>query len=197
MVLLALSLPCPAGAQEPPPLPLPARPVSTSVDRVVDKLEKERADPCRSAIEQGRPCFPSSTERRKPDASVRESLLVPLPDGPSPGRPPTVAEMGPHRPGPQSTLIALGGFDPGCAIKAVRKILQGRSDVFYIYLVRDKQGERAAMYSERQDPATFQGEIELVGRFRGECEALQAFRRAERKVRDAKEPELSLPHAQP
>jgi hypothetical protein len=158
------------------------------MERVVERLEAERTAPCRRALEQGRPCFPAATERRKPDASVRESLGVPLnPEGPSPNRPPTVAEMGPHRPGPQSTAVPLVGFDPGCALKAVRNALKGKSDVFYIYRVRDVQGERAAMYTERLDPRTFQGDLELVGRFKGECEALQEFRRVERQVREAKE----------
>jgi hypothetical protein len=37
-----------------------------------------------------------------------------------------------------------------------------------------------ALYDSRQNAATFQGEMELLGTFTGECDAIAALRHAER-----------------
>ena len=59
------------------PLPQsPPRPVSDSVDRVVERMEAERNDPCLLAKSQNVPCFPARTDLNGPTASVREGLGI-------------------------------------------------------------------------------------------------------------------------
>ncbi|HEX9204148.1 MAG TPA: hypothetical protein VF964_09310, partial [Vicinamibacteria bacterium] len=78
------------AAEDPPPTTLPPRPIRDSIEKVVERLEKEREDPCRKTVAEGKPCFPASTSVKGPEASVREALGVLLPDtAPSPDRPPT------------------------------------------------------------------------------------------------------------
>ncbi len=186
----ASPIPDTEAIDRPPPGALAA-----SVSRVVERLEAERSAPCLRAQEEGRPCFPSEVQQRRPDASVRDSLSIPLPpDVPSPGRPPTVDELRQFRPKPRSAGVTLATFDPGCVAKMVSKVLQGKSDVYYVYRLRDVQGERIALYPQSLDAKTFQGELELVGRFRGECEAVRVVRREERKLRARSDPRsLALP----
>src|SRR5947209_7539003 len=62
------------AAEDPPPTTLPPHPISDSIEKVVERLEKERADPCRKTVAEGKPCFPVSTIIRGPETSVRESL---------------------------------------------------------------------------------------------------------------------------
>jgi hypothetical protein len=171
----------PARAEDPPP-PSP-RPISGSVDRVVDKLEEERKGPCRKAIEEGVPCFPVSTEIQGPKVSVRDSLgdLGPA-KATSPDRPPTRDDMDAFRPGPIGTVMNFATLDPGCVGKSVLKSLQGKNDVYYLYRVRDVHGERVVLHDRRLNAITYQGDLEFLGRFEGECEALAAYRRQERRL---------------
>jgi hypothetical protein len=174
-----------AAAPSPTPSPSPSPTITESMERVVDRLEALRQDPCLEALRKGRPCFPASTGLPGgPTASVRESLgqLGPA-EAWSPDRPPTVAEMGPYRPGTPSRgtpNIASVSFDPVCAGKAVLKMLKGKNNTYYLYRIRGPQGERVGLYDSRQNAATFQGEMELLGTFHGECEAIAALRHAER-----------------
>lgn len=176
------ALQAPARAEGPPPSPSP-RPITESVDRVVKKFEDEREDPCRKAVEEGRPCFPVSTTVRGPEYSVRDSLRLPdtQKDKPAPGGAPSVAEMGPYRPGGRTVVAPLVKFDPGCVAKGILKSLKGKNDVYYLYHLRDILGERVVLYDRRIEAATFQGDLELLGRFEGECAALAAFRHEELK----------------
>jgi len=171
-----------AQAQEgPPPTTLPARPITESVDRVIQRLEEEGKDPCLKSIEKGVPCFPV-TVNRGPEISVRDSLKDLGPSGkPSPNRPPTKDDMAKLRPGPASTVVPLVTFDPGCLAKSALRRLKGKNDVFYLYRMRDIHGERLALLDRRMDAARFQGELEFLGKFDGECDALAAYRREERK----------------
>jgi hypothetical protein len=170
------------AADDPPPTTLPPRPISDSIERVVRRLEEERKEACRRATEAGVPCFPVSTEATKPEVSVRDSLrdLGP-PSKPSPNRPPTLDELKGYRPGPVAEVVPLVTFDPGCVGKSALKRLKGKNDTYYLYRVRDVHGERVALYDRRLDAATFQGALEFLGRFEGECAAVAAFRREERK----------------
>lgn len=173
----------PAGAaDDPPPATLPPRPLTDSIERVVQRLEEERKDACRRAVEAGVPCFPVSTEVSKPEVSVRDSLrdLGPA-SKPSPHRPPTLDEMKNYRPGPAGEVVPFLKFDPGCVGKSALKRLKGKNDTYYLYRVRDVHGERVALYDRRLDASTFQGALEFLGRFDGECEALAAYRREDRK----------------
>ena len=160
-------------------------------------MEDDRENPCRKAAEQGRPCFPVSTTVRGPEYSVRDSLAVLGPrDSPAPGTPPTAAEMAPYRPGSKALPIPLVKFDPGCVAKAVLKSLKGKNDVYFLYRLRDTQGERIALYDRRLEAATFQGELEFLGEFHGECDALSAYRHEELK-RAPRRPPLPRPSATP
>ena len=101
---------------------------------------------------------------------------------PAPGGAPTVAEMGPYRPGPESTVAPLVRFDPGCVGKSFLKSLKGKNDTYYLYRLRDRQGDRVEMTDHKLDVATFQGEIEFLGRFDGECDAVAAYRREQARL---------------
>jgi hypothetical protein len=163
-----------APADEPPPTTLPSRPLSDSIERVVGRLEEERKAPCRKVAE-GVPCFPVSIEVSRPadSISVRDSLR----------------DLGP--PGKPSSRPASGfTFDPGCVGKSLLKRLKGKNDTYYLYRVRDVQGERVALYDHRLEAATFQGALEFLGQFDGECEALAAYRREDRTTG----PPQPLPH---
>jgi hypothetical protein len=169
----------------PSPSPRPAqspRPIAESVERVIDRLEAERRDPCLGAREEGVPCFPVETSREGPTASVREGLG--LPDGkagkPGPDRPPTRDEMGPYRPMPPSPAVSVT-FDPGCVGKSIWKGLRGKNDTYFLYRLRDVNGTRVVLYDHRIDAARFQGEAELLGEFKGECDALAAYERERRR----------------
>jgi len=166
------------------PLPSPSpRPIRDSVERVVQRLEEEKKDPCRRARAEGKPCFPISTVIRGPEISVRDSLRELLPaDGPSPNRPPTAAEMAPFRPGPGGQVIPIVTFDPGCVAKSALKKLKGKNDVYYLYRLKDAHGERVALYERPLDVARFQGAVEFLGRFDNECDALAAYRREHRRT---------------
>ena len=185
-ILLAsvlLAFPAAALAQD-RPLPSPSpRPISESVEPVVERMEKERTDPCAKAKAEGRPCFPVTTTIKGPEYSVRRSLgIIGDKEKPAPGTPPTTNEMKEYRPGTQ-TPIAGFSFDPGCMAKSILKSLKGKNDVYYLYVVRDTHGERAALYDRKLDPATFQGELAFLGRFEGECDALAAYRHEDLKLR--------------
>ena len=183
------------GQDRPLPSPSP-RPVSESVERVVEKMEKERADPCIAAKAEGRPCFPVSTTIRGEEYSVRKSLGLPDTEKskPAAGGAPTVSEMGPYRPGSKATPINVVSFDPGCVLKGILKSLKGKNDTYYLYRVRDTHGERVALYDRKLDATTFQGEVAFLGKFEGECDALAAYRREERKLAP---PGPTMPGPQP
>ncbi len=82
--------------------------------------------------------------------------------------------------------MILGSFDPTCVGKSVLKSLKGKNDTYYLYRLRDVAGERVALYDRRLDSATFQGALELLGRFDGECKALAAYRREDRRTAAAR-----------
>jgi hypothetical protein len=197
-ILLASMLLAPVSAlaqDRPPTSPTPSpspsaspspsyRTVRESVEPVVERMEKERTDPCWRAREEGRPCFPV-TVIRGPEYSVRGSLGIlddKDKDKPAPGTPPTTAEMREYRPGSQ-TPVAGFSFDAGCVGKSILKGLKGKNDVYYLYVVRDTHGERAEMYDRKLDPATFQGDLTFLGRFEGECDAVKAWRHEEQRLR--------------
>ena len=165
------------------PLPLASpRPISDSIDRVVARIEAERNDPCLGARNEGVPCFPAETTSEGPTASVRESLGLPGPPlKPTPDRPPTREEMEPYRPMPPKPAVSVT-FDPGCVGKSILKGLRGKNDTYYLYRFRDTNGVRVALYDHRIDAKTFQGEVEFLGEFRGECAAVDAYEQERRKL---------------
>jgi hypothetical protein len=174
----------PPAADDAPPAARPSRPIGESADRLVRKLDDDRKAPCGKATE-GVPCFPVSIERSGPEwtISVRDSLDDLGPSGKtSPNRPPTKEEMRAFRPGSAGLVIPFATFDPGCVGKSALKRLKGKNDTYYLYRVRDVQGERVALYAHRLEAATFQGSLEFLGRFEGECKALSAYKHEERKT---------------
>ncbi len=76
--------------------------------------------------------------------------------------------------------------DPVCAARSLVKLLRGRNDIYYVYRIVDSFGPRAAMYEKPIDPEAYARapgvSYELIGKFRGECEALRAYRKALRDV---------------
>jgi hypothetical protein len=66
-------------------------------------------------------------------------------------------------------------FDPVCVAKSAIKALKGRNDVYYLYRVRVPNGEHVELRQERLDPKALQGNVEFLGRFTGECDALAAY----------------------
>jgi len=147
-------------------------------------MEDAREDPCLKAAQEGKPCFPVETRVKGEEYSVRKSLGLPDPqkEKPAPGSAPTVAEMGPYRPGLKAVPINIFSFDPGCVAKGILKSLKGKNDTYYLYRVRDTQGERVALYDRKLVAETFQGELAFLGRFDGECDALAAYRRESAKL---------------
>ncbi len=90
--------------------------------------------------------------------------------------------MGAFRPGPTATLMNFVTFDPGCVGKSLLKSLKEKNDTYYLYRVRDVQGERIVLQDRRLNALTYQGDLEFLGRFDGECNALAAYRREDRKL---------------
>jgi hypothetical protein len=147
-------------------------------------MQEERSEACRRAAEQGVPCFPVSVEVPEPEYSVAASLRdLRFDQSPAPSRPPTHRELLSSQPG--TILPTTGGFDPICAAKALIKGVKGKKDVYYLYRVGDRTGERPILTDRPLDPAAFEGvaefRFELVERIEGECKAIAAYRRAERE----------------
>ena len=180
---LALAALLQAAAPSPQPSPSPSpRRIADSVEKVVERLEAERKDPCLKAARENVPCFPARTERKGYDASVRQSLGLPdpSPDKPTPGSP-TRDEMDEHRTVQMSKPAVSVTIDPVCAVKSGLKKLRGRNDKYFLYRVRDVHGERVVLLDRRMDASRFQGEVAFLGEFNGECEAQAAYRREQRR----------------
>jgi hypothetical protein len=150
------------------------------VEPVLDKMEAER---CRRARELGIPCFPIDVEPPPPDASVREMFEEYRPGAKLPRRP-APPEWSENRPMP-APFLELGHFDPGCALKNVVRAIKGQANTFYLYRMRDRYGLRVGLTDRKIEAASFQGELEFLGRFDGICDALAAYRKEDRKVREA------------
>lgn len=182
----------PLRAEEPWPVPSPgpgsnpAPSILLSVQRAVDELPPESEPPCKEADHQGVPCFPARVEAAGTRYSVADSLRRIESRGPRPPGPPTVPEMQPHGQSPRGATATLIQGDPVCAARSLLKALKRRNDTYYVYRVSDPLGSRAAMYEKPIDPETYATapgvSYDLVGKFKGECEALRAYRDALRAV---------------
>ena len=69
-----------------------------------------------------------------------------------------------------------------CIGKSALKKLKGKNDTYYLYRLRDVHGERVVLFDHRLDASRFQGDIAFLGKFDGECEALVAYRREQRRT---------------
>jgi hypothetical protein len=169
--------------QAPSPSPSPSpRPIRDTAEQVIDRMEAERRDPCLKAARENVPCFPVKTEERGFDASVRQGLGLPdAPLKPTPGGAPTIGEMDPyrHHPGQSAASVTI---DPVCVGKSVLKRLKGRVDTYYLYRIRDVHGDRVALFDHKLDAKTVQGDVAFLGKFEGECEAQNAYRREQRRT---------------
>jgi len=176
--------PRPSDAAEPRPSPTPAATLFGSVDGAVDRFLRAR-QPCPEDAGRHVPCFPVEVVRRAPDASVEESLgELGSENAPSPGRPPSTAELrgqGPETLHPPGTLV---GTDPVCTAKRLWRWIRGRGDTYYVYRVVEPSGERMALYDHplaaEDFSATPDVSFEFLGQYGGECAAVAAYRRAAR-----------------
>lgn len=185
--LICLALAASAMGEEPPAPTPPERPIAASVDRLLKRLEEKWKEPCRQALADDVPCFPVTVERDAPEYSVAQSLRDFVPDdSPSPSRPPTLTEIAPYRPGPVRPMATFLKVDPTCVAKSALKKLKGKNDVYYLYRLKDRRGERPVLTERPLDPATYSAlpdlHYELLGKFDGECEAVAAYRRIERGI---------------
>jgi hypothetical protein len=94
--------------------------------------------------------------------------------------------MAPYRPGPVGPVGNFFTVDPTCVAKSAIKKLKGRNDVYYLYRLEDRTGERPVLTDRPLDPAAYAAlpeiHYELLGKFTGECEAVAAYRRIERGI---------------
>ena len=164
------------------PSPSP-RPITESVEKVIDRVEAERKDPCLKAARENVPCFPVKTEEKRFDASVRESLGLPdPPDKPTPG-------SSAHAGGDEGLATGIDHAHGRCdrrsrsaSASRCSRSCGAKNDTYYLYRVRDVHGERVLLYDHKLDASRFQGDIAFLGKFDGECEALVAYRREQRRA---------------
>ena len=185
-LFIALASRVDAGDPAPTPSPTPAPSLLASVKRAVDALAWK--PPCQAAEHDGVPCFPSDVEKAEDRYSVAESLKHIALDGPRPDGPPTGPEMLGRLQGnaPGRATLPMVAFDPGCAARSLAKWFKGKNDTYYVYRIVDAFGPRAAMYEKPIAPETYARapavSYELLGEYKGECDALAAYRRALRGV---------------
>lgn len=87
-----------------------------------------------------------------------------------------------HLSGTPPPALTFLSVDPVCTGKSILKSLKGKNDVYYLYQVTDRSGQRMALYDHLLKPETYLNvpgvTFEFLGRFDGECEAVAAYRRA-------------------
>jgi hypothetical protein len=173
-------------APSPSPSPRRARPIRRSIDRQVEAVVRAHLRPCEAAWRQGVPCFPVSVEQEGPRFSVKEALRSYRPDGsPAPGVP-TNAEMQRQMSG--APLSPSGGvsFDPACTAKSLVRQIKGRPNTFYLYRTWNGATEQPLLTDHKLDPNAFSSlpsfRYEFLGEFKGECEAIAAWRSALRRT---------------
>ncbi len=176
----AVAAQAPAGAR-PSPEPSPRRSIAESVEPAVERYLREHAGPCTRAEAERIPCFPVTVEEHGPIYSVADSLRTWRPDK-------SAAEAATAPTSPYGTPIAGLGFDPVCTGKSLLKGLRGKNDTYYLYRVWDQAGERAVLRDQSLEPGqqpalTFLG-YELLGKIDGECEAIAAWRKANREAEE-------------
>jgi hypothetical protein len=127
-----------------------------------------------------------SIETEGPRFSVKESIRSYRPgSGPTPGVP-TRAEIQQQMSG--APLSASGGVssDPACAVKSLVRLFKGSPNTFFLYRIWNEKGEEEPLLADRKlDPGSYASpavRYEFVGTFKGECEAIAAWRRALRST---------------
>ena len=154
------------------------RPIHDSAERQIEAVVRAHLNPCEIARAQGVPCFQVSIEREGPRFSVQDALVGYRPDGrPAPGVP-TGPEIQRQLSGAPRSASGGVSTDPTCAVKSLVRLFKGRPDTFFLYRTRDANGvEEPLLTDHKLDPAA-SVRSELVGEFKGECEAIAAWRRS-------------------
>lgn len=182
----AQDAPAPAPTPTPPPAasPAPRRRVAIrqTIDRHVEKVLRAHELPCERASRAGVPCFPVDVEREGPRFSVADALRHYRTDGsPAPGVP-TNSELRQQLSG--APLSASGGvsMDPVCTVKSLVRWLSGKPTTFYLYRLKDERGERPLLADRKLEPSPRPDlQYEFMGEFKGECQAVAAWRSALRE----------------
>ena len=173
--LLAAATPAAAQAPSTP------RPIHDSAERQVEAVVRAHLNPCAVARTQGVPCFPVSIEREGPRFSVEEALRSYRPDGrPAPGVP-TGSEIQQQMSGAARSASGGVSTDPTCAVKSLVRLFNGRPNTFFLYRTRDANGGEEPLLTDHKLDPTASVPSELVGEFKGECEAIAAWRRSLRR----------------
>ncbi len=169
------------------PTSLPEAPPEVPITKYLARIAKEGKQPvtpeCSEAAAKGVPCFPvvvKEDDRRNALAAARERLeREGMPSGPSGPDPFALPGHG--------TPAGWGGitFDPVCVAKAIARAVKGETRTYYLYRVRGPGGEWVALREQPMDSTKDQQlrvfEMELLGKFTDECEALKAHARAQRE----------------
>lgn len=194
------------GAPTPAPTPTPApparprprgRPVRESAERQIDVVFRAHVNPCEVARSRGVPCFPVTIEREGPRFSVKEAIRSYRPDGrPAPGVP-TNAEMQKQMSGAPRSASGGVSTDPTCAVKSLLRMFKGRPNTFFLYRTWDTKGDEEPLLTDHKlDPNGYAPpalRYEFVGEFKGECEAVAAWRRSLREAQAPPAAEAEAP----
>jgi hypothetical protein len=176
--------PTPSPGPSPRPSPRP-RPIRRSAERQIEAVVRAHLEPCEVARRTGVPCFPVSIETEGPRFSVKEALRSYRPDGrPAPGVP-TNAEMQRQMSGAPRSPSGGVSTDPVCAVKSLVRLFKGSPNTFFLYRTWNVSGEEQPLLTDHKlDPNAYASpalRYEYVGEFKGECEALAAWRAALRR----------------
>ncbi len=181
--------PAPATAPATPPATPTARaprrrpPIRQTIDRHVEQVLRAHEIPCERAKREGVPCFPVDVEREGPRFSVAEALRRYRSDGgPAPGVP-TNAELQQQFSGAPRSASGGVSTDPVCGVKLLLRWLGGKPTSFFLYRITDAHGEQRPLLTDRRiDPAARpEYQYEFLGEFKGECQAVAAWRQALRE----------------
>ena len=157
------------------------RPIHDSAERQIEAIVRAHLNPCEFARTQGVPCFPVTIEREGPRFSVEDALRRYQPDGrPAPGVP-TGSEIQRQLSGAPRSASGGVSTDPSCAVKSLVRLFKGRPNTFFLYRGRDADGRAEPLLTDHKLDATAAAPSELVGEFKGECEAIAAWRRSLRR----------------
>jgi hypothetical protein len=185
----AQDAPAPTPAPTPTPTPPAASPaprrrvsIREVIDRHVEQVLRAREAPCERASRAGVPCFPVDVEREGPRFSVADALRHYRTDGtPAPGVP-TNAELRQQLTGAPRSAAGGVSTDPVCAVKSLVRWISGKPTRFYLYRLKDERGVRPLLADRKLEPSPRPDlQYEFIGEFKGECEAVAAWRAALRE----------------
>ncbi len=179
-------------ARQPAPKAKARQPIRVSIDDAVAEVLRAHEQPCDRAEREGVPCFPLTVETEGPRFSVAEALrrYSATSGRPAPGGPPRTAELQKQFSGTPATPLGGYSFDPGCALKSLRRMVSGRGNTFYLYRIQDRLGTEPLLTDHRLSREALEAhpEIrELMGEYFGECDAINAWRKALREQRAAEQ----------